>query len=274
MARNTVCDYDTSLPDETHSQALKRKYEQLRESNAAYQEIYQLLHTRSKEDVAIILQHTRSTKDPEEVLRRIKDGDLLLQVNLEPETRHRYVFPYSKDMPLSLQYPENPYLSSLVYDMILESDAVPSKAIGDRPADHESIYLKPYHAASIVDPLLSSVKPSRWTSVSCDDDLMRQLLEVYFRNEHLWLTCFHKDYCLEDMAAGRYRFCSPLLVNATLASAAVCFLPSSYCRFMFLTFQDDPKRSPCPISILESGKVKLQIPCRSQEALGTRARGP
>ncbi|KAJ3473207.1 hypothetical protein NLG97_g10449 [Lecanicillium saksenae] len=51
---------------------------------------------------------------------------------------------------------------------------------------------------------------------------MRELLEIFFRCEYQFTSAFHKDYFLDDLAAGKTEFCSSLLVNIVLAYASVC----------------------------------------------------
>jgi hypothetical protein len=60
-----------------------------------------------------------------------------------------------------------------------------------------------------------------WTSVTSDDDLVRKLLGIYFQFEYPRNRFFAKEPFLDDLANGEMRFCSPLLVNAILANAAV-----------------------------------------------------
>jgi hypothetical protein len=86
---------------------------------------------------------------------------------------------------------------------------------------YESIYLKPFHAAEVVDPRLSDAKISAWTSVTSDDVLMRELLKVFLRCEYMFTSAFQKDYFLDDLVARRDEFCSSLLVNIILAYACV-----------------------------------------------------
>lgn len=75
----------------------------------------------------------------------------------------------------------------------------------------------------MIEPLLSDAKPSLWTSVCNDDELMRDLLIVLFRCEYQLTAAFHKDLLLEDMTARHTDFCSLLLVNVLLAYACVGF---------------------------------------------------
>jgi hypothetical protein len=152
----------------------------------------------------------------EAILRQVKDGDLLLQLALVPETETRYEFPYIAEMPRFLQIPDNMYLGSLIYEETLSSSK-PSL----RSKWFQTAYLKPYHAAELVDPQLSGATPSKWTSISSNDDLLRNFLEAYFLHDYPWFPPFQKDYFLKDMNRGRTRFCSSLLVNAVLAVAYV-----------------------------------------------------
>jgi Fungal Zn(2)-Cys(6) binuclear cluster domain len=227
VSKGTDCVYDTATTVETHTQALKRKYSELREHKTTYEQICELLQARPHAEANQIFKRIRNGADAESILRYIEEGDLLLQLSLVPETRYRYEFPFIQEMPTLLRRPDNPYLHSLVYEWTSKDSS--SAQISVSPSDvgaveYQSVYLKPYHAADIIDHRLNAVKPSSWTGVSDNDGLMRELIAAYFKYEHLWLTFFQKDYFLEDMAANRDRFCSSLLVNAILACGCVCSL--------------------------------------------------
>lgn len=79
----------------------------------------------------------------------------------------------------------------------------------------------PFHAANAVEPLVSNVKPSDWTSVSKDDAWMRGLLGVWFRCEYSFASAVQKDFFLANMAAHSQDFCSELLVNVVLVYSCV-----------------------------------------------------
>ena len=91
--------------------------------------------------------------------------------------------------------------------------------------EYQSLYLRPFHAAQVVDPLLSNVKISSWTNACNDDVLMRNLLGGFLLCEYHFTAAFQKDLFLEDMAALREDFCSSLLVNVILGYSCV---PYSY----------------------------------------------
>jgi hypothetical protein len=123
---------------------------------------------------------------------------------------------------------DNPYLNSLMYEAasLYSPDQHPTSDSPQLGAtlsaeEHQSLYLKPFHAAQVVEPRLSDVKVSFWTTVCDDNVLMRELLSVLFRCEYQFTAAFQKDLFLEDMAAQRKDFCSSLLVNAVLAYSCV-----------------------------------------------------
>ena len=79
----------------------------------------------------------------------------------------------------------------------------------------------PYHAAVHEDLRISTADVSYWTSVSSDNSLLRELLDIYFVCEYPFHQFFHKNLFLEDMVQGKTRFCSRALVNAILAAGWV-----------------------------------------------------
>jgi hypothetical protein len=230
------CLWPTVDESETRHSALKRKHEELEEkvqyineSNQALRELLTHIRTRPEAEAASIFKKIRDGEDVRSVVRQTHDADLLLQLQLEPETRYRYdfVFPYNNYMPQSLRTEDNPYLSSLVYEATFAGSGSKDLSLSDK---HQPQYLKPYLAASVMDPRIELVRPSTWTSVSDDDNLMRSLLKIYFLHEYPLITCFHKDYFLDDMISGSTEFCSSLLVNCILAQA--CVSATSVFRFI------------------------------------------
>ncbi|KAJ4226248.1 hypothetical protein NW759_004832 [Fusarium solani] len=228
LNKGLLCQYIT-LPGESRLQAINRNNHDLKDRATAHEEIFTLLKTLPERDAQDILKRIRSGTDVEAVLNQVKAGDLLLQVALVPETRLRYEFPYRSEMPADYAQ-DNPYLGSLIYEAASlysapqTSEHVSPRLMTDLGSDEQqSLYLKPFHAAHVVEPLLSNVKPSLWTPVCNDDALMRDLLSVLFRCEYQFTAAFQKDLFLEDMAARRKDFCSSLLVNIVLAYACVCY---------------------------------------------------
>lgn len=173
-----------------------------------------------------ILQRIKAGIGPEEILRLVHDGDLLIQLSLAPESRRRYELPYLRGMPAYLLTPNNSYLNTLIYDFPLSRKS--SQVTSDSTPDiHDTIYLTPYNAAEIIEPRINSSEPSHWTSVCSDNTLMRSLLKNYFLTEYHTCPFFQKDIFLDDLNAPRRQNCSSLLVNSVLALACVCPLNAS-----------------------------------------------
>ncbi|GAB1321084.1 hypothetical protein MFIFM68171_11294 [Madurella fahalii] len=227
------CVYSTGSERETHAQALKRKLTELSEREATYQQIFDHLRSRPEAESHEIVKRIRSGGDPESILRHIEEADLLLQLAVVPEAKYRYVFPLMQEMPAFLVRPDNPYLNARVYEWTTSSASTAQGLLlsdDSRSLEPQSPYFKPYHTAEVVEPLLSSAKPSDWTKVSSDDNLMRKLFGLYFSCEYHWFPAFQKDYFLQDMAAGHRCCCSSLLVNAVLAVASMACdrIPNRY----------------------------------------------
>ncbi|KAI9884567.1 MAG: hypothetical protein M1823_003639 [Watsoniomyces obsoletus] len=67
-------------------------------------------------------------------------------------------------------------------------------------------------------PPTHSQRPTEsWTRVTQDAGLVGRLLALYFCWQHPLYLLFSQDCFLHDMAQGRTKYCSPLLVNALLA---------------------------------------------------------
>lgn len=61
-----------------------------------------------------------------------------------------------------------------------------------------------------------------WTTVTSDSSLLVSLMGSWTVCEHSYYHYLDRDAFLDDVASGGMEFCSPLLVNALLASACVC----------------------------------------------------
>ncbi|KAI2465995.1 hypothetical protein F4781DRAFT_445511 [Annulohypoxylon bovei var. microspora] len=219
VRHDTDCRYATA-PTETHSQALKRKHNELQDRITPYEELFDILKSKSETESLEIFKRIRSGNDVGSILRQARDGDLLMQLSLAPEARRRYEFPYIRDMPATIMISDNLYLRSFIYETTFH--APPSQGYpldSHREGYGDDRYLKPYHAAQVVEPSFSNIKISEWTPVIKDDHILRRLLNAYLYYQHSWTAAFHMDYFLKDLASGQTRYCSTLLVNAILAAA-------------------------------------------------------
>ncbi|KAI1015048.1 hypothetical protein LB503_004021 [Fusarium chuoi] len=216
-ARKTECVY-RATPDTNY----RDKYEALLESHPAAV-VYRAIQSRPRNEGLEIVRRIQAGVDAETLMRQLSSADLLLQVQLEPETRSRYQFIYSPLMPTYLQTDDNPFMRSLIHEWSTRDDVVSiaSPFFTETDLGYRAQYLRPHHAATIVDSRLGEIVPSRWTTVDVSDDTMRELIRAYFLQEYDWFTFFHKDYFLDDMISGSSTFCSSLLVNAVLAVGCV-----------------------------------------------------
>jgi hypothetical protein len=80
--------YNTIMTDETHSQALKRKYTQLVQQKTVYEQIFETLQTRPLAEAEEIYKRIRAGADADSVLQHVQGGDVLLQLALVPGTRY------------------------------------------------------------------------------------------------------------------------------------------------------------------------------------------
>jgi hypothetical protein len=120
-----------------------------------------------------MVRRIKSGVNVEDLIKYVKDGDLLLQLVMVPESRRRYSFPVVEEFPAPLLIPDNGYVQSLIYQAALRNDSVRE---ADLEAPYEPQYLTPYHGAQLVEPLLNDVCASPWTNITSDNNLFRRLL--------------------------------------------------------------------------------------------------
>ncbi|KAF1816865.1 hypothetical protein P152DRAFT_426221 [Eremomyces bilateralis CBS 781.70] len=79
-ALDTTCEYQANAA-ETHAQALRRKFSDLKETKTAYEEIYELLQNRPPSEAQNIYLRIRQGSKAEEILHDIHNSDLLLRLS-------------------------------------------------------------------------------------------------------------------------------------------------------------------------------------------------
>ncbi|RSL52669.1 hypothetical protein CEP54_010772 [Fusarium duplospermum] len=211
---NVECEYNATNAGETRTEAQKRRLNHL----SLHEELVQILRTRDESTVSSVLQRLRAGQDIGALVRLVHDGDLLLQCALNPQEHFRYTFPFVRNMPTHLYTTDNPYIDSLLHHRTIAYSSNPPQ-LGDTSIAPLRVYDIPYHATTLVEPRLDHVKASRWTNVTSSDDIVRSLLKTYFKWEFPYSCFFYLDSFLDDLVAGRERYCSSLLVNAILATA-------------------------------------------------------
>lgn len=185
-----------------------------------YRQLFETIKKKPTVEAEEIVRRIQSGTSARQVLRQMQAGDLLLQLHLVPESRILYTLPSLRQIPAVL-LDDNPYLDSILYrsaaQMLPERGDLASTA-----ASYSSVQtLVPFHAVEVVEERFELVRASRWTTAITSDQLFVQLLQVFFQFVYPQFPHFQKDNFLDDMAAGRDRFCSSFLVNAVLAAALV-----------------------------------------------------
>ncbi|KAB5572280.1 hypothetical protein GE09DRAFT_663067 [Coniochaeta sp. 2T2.1] len=114
LRRGSECKFEAG-PKETHSQALKRKFDSLQGKASSLQQVYDLLRTRPEDEAWSIFRWIRDGESPESILQFVHHGDLLLQLSLLAETGPQTDrFTSTSDAVTSPSHSEthSPYLST------------------------------------------------------------------------------------------------------------------------------------------------------------------
>jgi hypothetical protein len=101
IKRSTSCHYATQST-ETQGQALKRKYDVLRRENDVFAELFEFIRKSTDEESLELLRRIRTGADVEEVLRQIKEADLLIQLTEIRQPPINTAVPERIDLPDSL----------------------------------------------------------------------------------------------------------------------------------------------------------------------------
>lgn len=185
----TPCSYDVDS-DHRRKAALKRDIEALRGQNDALGIIVASIRSSTDAEVAEIVQQIRADEDLDSIAESLKRNVIL---------------------------PERSGAKSAEGEL--------SNLIG-RPSLDASGVVKHYgHTSSL--SLVSDGERSPmhlqtsevWTRVTRDAAFVEHLLSIYFCWAHPYHVLFSKEQFLDDMAKGRSKYCSPLMVNALLALA-------------------------------------------------------
>ncbi|KAF2009605.1 hypothetical protein BU24DRAFT_428504 [Aaosphaeria arxii CBS 175.79] len=211
---------------ETETRAAKRKYEQLKAQRSTYEQIYSMLQTEPDKTSDDIYLRIRQGGDAASILNQLQDGDLLLQLSLQPETRYRYTLPFAADLQPLFRDMRTPFHDSTLFRSVTQPPSAETNeqeppVFMNNADNQECIRNIPYHRALLTDAALDtdSTMISRWTSIGCDRKLLQKLLRTYFQFHFPLYPVFHKGIFLDELFAGGTVFCSSLLVNSILAIA-------------------------------------------------------
>ena len=103
------------------------------------------MRTLPEEDAVEVFRRVRNGSNAGAIVSHIKDGNLLLQLQLVPESRFRYDLPYSRDIAASLLSSGSLHLDSLLSEaasqraMHIQSHATAATDLTSRRLLTESI---------------------------------------------------------------------------------------------------------------------------------------
>ena len=185
----TPCFYDVDS-DHRRKAALKRDIETLKGQNDALGIIVASIRSCTDAEVAEIVQQIRADEDLDNIAESLKKNVMLPErsdkISAEGELSNLIGRP-SIDVSGVVKHYGHTSSLGLVSD-------------GDRSPTH----------------LQTS---EAWTRVTRDAAFVEHLLSLYFCWAHPYYALFSKELFLDDMAQGRSKYCSPLMVNALLAFA-------------------------------------------------------
>lgn len=111
-----------------------------------------------------------------------------------------------------------------------------------------------------------------WTEVTDDDHFVSHLVSLYFTWEHAACHIIDRELFLEDMKKGQLdsQCCSPLLVNALLATACVCAHRPPLCvQCLYVAVLFRLSRGVCRVR--ETRNQRRPVLCRGAATLGEPA---
>ncbi|KAJ1328951.1 transcriptional regulatory protein GAL4 [Microdochium nivale] len=120
---------------------MKRKLDNTEDELQSHRELFRLIRSRPEADSLEIVRRIREGHDVHSLLLHVRDGDLLVQMAVAPDSWCRHSFPLAKEMPESLRQHGKPYLDSLLYRCAMDQEPSQPAATGSRRglwAVHES----------------------------------------------------------------------------------------------------------------------------------------
>ncbi|KAJ6213211.1 hypothetical protein PSV09DRAFT_2369802 [Bipolaris maydis] len=202
-----------------HKSRIWKKHGHLQQQQSTYEDFIGFLRTMTEQDAVEVFRLLKAGTNIDSIVKHVRDGNLLLQLSLIPETFSQYESPYMTKMPSCLFVRDSSYMSSCLYKLVSSSPAYTHAENKQLTARYGSAYTMPYHTAKMVEPLIDKITMTPWTIVISDNRLLIRLIFLYFTGQYPCAPLVHKDLFLEDMAAGGTLFFSPLLVNALLSIA-------------------------------------------------------
>lgn len=198
-SRGIVCVYSTDLLDETHTQSIKRRYDELQATHSSCQEVYLYLQSASVDEAAEVLKRIRGGLNANTMLTQIREGRLS---RLSANTKDKSARPPCFQQMLSwrLCHP-NPKVKNAFASQLDQSTTL---TLPPRPLDA-------YNFQSHRDT---------WTQTGWTKAHIQHLIDTVLVWDYLPISLLSYDHFLQSFYDGSITFCSSALVCALLALAS------------------------------------------------------
>lgn len=233
--KGQACEYNQEQ-DQRRKTGVKRKIDDLESQNSFLTNQLRVTQTELQQALRILrrledpggLEESEDIDNADTATTEMSDVSLVKRKHVD-ELEEEYGFLRS----IYDWIRESPRLSSMTVIDLIRDSANPGEAIRalTQQRFEESIHTwrKRHQTPPIMSlpplftrpPYLVPAKP--WTTVTSNDGLVSHLLSLYFHWDYPIYHFLDRRLFLSDMAAGRTRFCSKMLVNAVLAHACVSF---------------------------------------------------
>ena len=236
-----LCAYGVG-ENETRSNALKRSLDNLRNKHGEYEELYRYLRSRPEQEAQEIFRRVRTSQDVSDVVRYVRDGDLLIQefqrasnvydINarrgsspFQVELANLYPNVFMMELPSAAVFAWPPDRWPVQQSLVGTSGSAQSAltASNHQPRSDQPVTID---FSTSLDPRIQQSTCLPWTSIIEDDELFHKLLKIYFAWIHPTFSFFEQDAFLDDLVHEGEEYCTPLLVNAILCMAFVSLAPS------------------------------------------------
>ncbi|KAK7960450.1 hypothetical protein PG988_011664 [Apiospora saccharicola] len=230
-ARTVECAYDDD-PNTTPTANLRRQYHHLAEQHQSFHELFEMLRSRPEDEALVILQRLRSSGNVQHTLHHIKEGYLLADTRMVGTEADDVPFPpcpkNREEVMLGVDhsnaYPFLPPLeeiqSALGCKVRNIPHANPDEDDWTTAEEVENAQHLDRHR-ELYDDRYQRIKAFDWTTVTDSDTVVRNLISLYLSWDHATMRLFDEELFLDQMAAGKRDYCSPVFVNALLAAATL-----------------------------------------------------
>lgn len=214
---NIPCVYETEA-NETRSQAIRRRHDELRASHQVVSSSLTWLRSQSSEIVAQCLQRVDHTEDAVQSFCSVVSAQRAQQPTTEMSPVNSIIaaspwLTSSQDVKISLDAPQS-------YPWLSLEDCIGAKNITDRDPSVQTPTRRT-KSQGFIASMLTDLDVSFWTTAPIPDQIATALLDLYFQTEQPLYGFFDAGLFLRDLKSKKTAYCSSLLVTSVLLWTSV-----------------------------------------------------